>query len=289
MPCATNSPMPKPMPRINPPRLQRLKPFTLLLAALVSLGGCSFGLLDSTSTDGAPSRRLDPNRIPDAVPKAEPRSRGGNSPSYVVNGRRYYVRKSSHGYRERGIASWYGTKFHGRKTANGERYDMYAMTAAHKELPIPSYVRVTNLRNGRSAVVRVNDRGPFHSNRIIDLSYAAATKLGILGKGTGLVEVVALEPGRPAPAPVRTYALPADANPTLFVQVGAFASRDNADRLRWKLQNSLNRSVRIQRTGEHGAVMYRVQVGPVVNVEQADSLVFRLADLGIRKVHMVIE
>ncbi len=289
MPCATNSPTPKPMLCINPPRLQRLKSFILLLAALVSLGGCSFGLLDSSTSDSAPSRRLDPNRIPDAVPRAEPRSRGGNSPSYVVNGRRYYTMKSSRGYRERGIASWYGTKFHGRKTANGERYDMYAMTAAHKELPIPSYVRVTNLRNGRSAVVRVNDRGPFHNNRIIDLSYAAATKLGILGEGTGLVEVVALQPGGPAPAPARTYASRPDGNPNMFVQVGAFANRENADRLRWRLQNSLKRSVRIQRTGEHGTVMYRVQVGPVFTVEQADSLTFRLAELGIREYQTVID
>jgi rare lipoprotein A len=197
--------------------------------------------------------------------------------------------KSSRGYRERGIASWYGTKFHGRKTANGERYDMYAMTAAHKELPIPTYVRVTNLRNGRSAVVRVNDRGPFHNNRIIDLSYAAATKLGIIGKGTGLVEVVALQPGGPAPAPARTFASRPDGNPNMFVQVGAFANKDNADRLRWRLQKSLGRSVRIQRAGSYGSAMFRVQVGPVAGVEQADSLVYRLADLGIHKVQMVIE
>ncbi len=272
------------MPRANP---SRLRPLTLLLTAVFILGGCSFGRLDSG--DGAPAHRLDPNRIPDAVPRAEARSRSGNPSSYVVNGRRYYTMQSSRGYRERGIASWYGTKFHGRNTSSGERYDMYAMTAAHKELPLPTYVRVTNLQNGRSTVVKVNDRGPFHSNRIIDLSYAAATKLGIIGKGTGLVEVVALQPGDPAPAPARTYASAPNQNPNLFVQVGAFSNRDNADRLRWRLQNSLNRSVRIQQTGEHGPVMYRVQVGPVFNVEQADSLAFRLADLGIHKIQMVIE
>ncbi len=275
------------MPRSNLRRSLFL--LLLLLTAVFTLSGCSFGLLGSGGSDGAPSRRLNPNRIPDAVPKAEPRSSSGNPSSYVVNGRRYYTMKSSSGYRERGIASWYGTKFHGRKTSSGERYDMYAMTAAHKELPLPTYVRVTNLRNGRSAIVRVNDRGPFHSNRIIDLSYAAATKLGILGEGTGLVEVVALQPGGPAPAPTRTYASRSDSNPNMFVQVGAFANRDNAERLRLRLQNSLSNSVRIQKTGQHGPIMYRVQVGPVLNVEQADSVAFRLADLGIRQIQMVIE
>jgi hypothetical protein len=150
----------------------------LLVAAL--LGGCG-GSSAPVVRDG-PGKNLDFSRVPDAVPRAEPRSRGGNAASYVVFGQRYHTLASSQGYRSRGIASWYGSKFHGRKTANGEIYDMYAMTAAHRQLPIPTYVEVTNLENGRQIIVRVNDRGPFHDNRVIDLSYAAAGRLGMLEK-----------------------------------------------------------------------------------------------------------
>jgi rare lipoprotein A len=195
---------------------------------------------------------------------------------------------SSRGYRERGIASWYGTKFHGRRTSSGETYDMYAMTAAHRELPIPSYVRVTNLRNGRSAVVRVNDRGPFHGNRIIDLSYAAATKLGILGNGTGLVEVQALDPYQKAPPP-RRFAARHNREPALYIQVGAFADRGNADRLRHRLTRSLNRTIRIQPANNGVTSLFRVQVGPLANVEQADSVHMQLARLGIFETQVVIE
>ena len=132
---------------------------------------------------------VDVSAIPDAVPKDEPRSKYGNPSSYVVNGRSYHVMDNGNDYVERGIASWYGEKFHGRRTSSGEAYDMYAMTAAHKSLPLPTYVEVTNLQNGKRIIVKVNDRGPFHENRVIDLSWTAAAKLDILGKGTGLVEV----------------------------------------------------------------------------------------------------
>lgn len=143
--------------------------------------------------DDAPPDPIDVSKIPNAVPRNEPLSRYGNMPSYVVFGKRYYTMPSSKGYKERGIASWYGTKFHGKRTSSGEPYDLYAMTAAHKSLPLPSYVEVTNLRNKRSVIVKVNDRGPFHADRIIDLSYTAAAKLDILGYGTGLVEVRAID------------------------------------------------------------------------------------------------
>lgn len=131
-----------------------------------------------------------------AIPKNEPYSKAGNKSTYRVFGKQYQVRKTHHGYKERGMASWYGKQFHGRLTSNLERYDMYAMTAAHKSLPIPSYVKVTNLRNKKSIVVRVNDRGPFHSNRIIDLSYAAAKKLGMAEQGTAMVELEAISVGK---------------------------------------------------------------------------------------------
>ncbi len=144
--------------------------------------------------DGPPAEPPDPGEIADAVPRAEPRSRYGNPPHYEVFGRRYYVLPESRGYRERGVASWYGSKFHGRRTSSGEPFDMYAMTAAHKTLPLPAYARVTNLRNGRAVVVKINDRGPFVDNRLIDLSYAAALRLDLVRDGTGLVEVQVLDP-----------------------------------------------------------------------------------------------
>jgi rare lipoprotein A len=137
--------------------------------------------------------------VPDAMPRTEPRSRYGNPPFYDVFGKRYYVLSSSIGYWERGVASWYGPGFHKVRTSTGEPYDMYGMTAAHKTLPLPAYVRVTNLQNGRSIVVRVNDRGPFVGNRIIDLSYTAAAKLDMLRNGTALVEVRAIDPSTPLP------------------------------------------------------------------------------------------
>lgn len=142
------------------------------------------------------------------VPKQEPLSKYGNPESYVVFGKRYYPLKTSFGFREQGVASWYGKKFHGRKTSSGEIYDMYKMTAAHKHLPLPTFVNVKNLETGKSIVVRVNDRGPFHDNRIIDLSYAAASKLGILNKGTGRVEVSAINPGSQPQIPVRVAQRP---------------------------------------------------------------------------------
>ncbi|MHB1240174.1 MAG: septal ring lytic transglycosylase RlpA family protein [Gammaproteobacteria bacterium] len=168
--------------------------WVLIWAGALLLTGCGTMPLRS---DGGPSRPVDVAAIPNAVPRVEPLSRFGNPSSYVVYGRRYYVMASSEGFVQRGIASWYGTKFYGRRTASGEPYNMYAMTAAHRTLPIPTFIRVTNLRNHRWVIVRVNDRGPFARNRILDLSWAAAAKLGMLGQGT---------------APVATRAIPRHAH-----------------------------------------------------------------------------
>ncbi len=153
-----------------------------------------------------PAAPPDVSRIPDAVPRDEPKSLLGNPPFYQVDGRRYVVLPSAAGYVERGIASWYGPQFHGLRTATGEPYDMFAMTAAHKTLPLPCYARVTNLVNGRSVVVRINDRGPFVGDRIIDLSYTAAAKLDMIRNGTAFVQVETLSaaPAEPVPLPVST-------------------------------------------------------------------------------------
>lgn len=180
-------------------------PWRLILGLGVLVAVVLWGLTGCSSVkkgDGAPRGEVDFDRIPDAVPRAEPKSPYGNPVSYEVFGQRYYPLESSRGYVARGVASWYGTQFHGKLASSREPYDMYAMTGAHKTLPLPTYARVTNLENGRSVVVRINDRGPFQGDRIIDLSYVAAGKLRMLGPGTASVEVRALIPGEPeSPSP----------------------------------------------------------------------------------------
>jgi rare lipoprotein A len=233
-------------------------------------------------------------RIPDAVPRAEPRSLHGNPPFYDALGRRYFVLPSADGYDERGVASWYGPTFHGGNTSSGEAYNMYGMTAAHKTLPLPTYARVTNLANGRSVVVRINDRGPFVANRIIDLSYTAAAKLDMLREGTAWVEVRALSPGAPA-VPVETPAAPAQTPPPaaptlplLYVQTGAFADPANAERQLGRLHAAGLASAFVMPPPE-GSQLYRVRIGPVGSVAEFDALSQRLATLGIPDARLVTD
>ena len=216
--------------------------------------------------------------IPDAVPRVETRSRNGNPPFYDVLGRHYTLLASPDGYVERGVASWYGPGFHGVSTSLGEPYDMYAMTAAHKTLPIPCYARVTNLTNGRSIVVRINDRGPFVANRLIDLSYTAAAKLDMLRLGTAMVEVRVITPGDPqSEALNRATETPP---PTLYVQAGAFAVPANAQGLLQRLQRAGLNNVFVL-PPQPGGHLYRVRVGPVASVTDFDALAARLATLGV--------
>lgn len=285
-------------------RTQRLGPIFIVLA-LVACG--SDGPGTRASRDGYPSQPpRDVMSIPDAVPKVEPRSRYGNPSNYVVFGKRYNVMPTSENYVERGIASWYGTKFHGNRTSSGEPYDMYAMTAAHKSLPLPTYVRVTNITNGRSVVVKVNDRGPFHGNRVIDLSYSAAAKLGILGEGTGLVEVRALDPRRPdsgprsievkrpaaAPAAPQSKTPPstvAQTNTGLYLQIGAFISRENAEQLRAKLTKVSIPDIQISEDRSNARPVYKVRIGPLASVAEADRMASSLGRHGITNPHVVID
>ncbi len=217
--------------------------------------------------------------IPDAVPKVEPRSELGNMRTYEVFGKRYYVLDSEEGFEQRGIASWYGPQFHGKKTSSGETYDMYAMTAAHKTLPLPSYLEVKNLENGRKVIVRVNDRGPFHDNRVVDLSYTAAIKLDMVAKGTALVEIRAINPGthRGGGAPARPRSGSAQQSEPLdfYIQVGVFSDFDNAERLKNRLQ-ALNSPIRLEATVLDSGVGFRVKIGPLNNIESADEIVSRL-------------
>jgi rare lipoprotein A len=257
------------------------------------LGACSSSGPSSTAQRDGPGDERDFSNVPDAVPKVEPRSRGGNPDSYVVFGKRYYTLDSSKGYVKRGIASWYGKKFHGRRTSNGEVYDMYGMSAAHKELPIPTYLAVTNLENGREIVVRVNDRGPFHENRIVDLSYAAAAKIGMLAKGTAMVEIRAIDPqqhvaSRPAAQRVdkrRTAAT----EPRIYLQAGSFRSVSNAERYRNRLARDLSRSVRVEPFADKQGQVHRVQVGPIASVELADKVTAELHALGVLDPLVIID
>ncbi len=220
--------------------------------------------------------------VRDAVPRKERLTETGNDP-YSVNGKTYHPLKHAPGYRQRGVASWYGRMFHGRRTSSGERYDMYAMTAAHRTLPLPSYVKVRNLENGREVTVRVNDRGPFLHNRLIDLSYVAAHRLGIVGSGTGLVEVSAVMPGAvkktPQPRSIAVGNVPASP-PVIYIQVGAFTQRHNAESMRHRLQDHAHGPVVLQHARMHRRNIYRVRVGPIASVDLADEIVVRMQRQG---------
>jgi rare lipoprotein A len=253
---------------------------TAVLACVLLLGACSAIVRRAPPPPAPPPLPPPPAdilSIPDAVPRVEPRSAHGNPPFYDALGRRYYVLASADGYIERGVASWYGPDFHGGNTSSGEPYDMYAMTAAHRTLPLPTYARVTNLKNGRSVVVRINDRGPFVANRIIDLSYTAAAKLDMLREGTTLVEVRALTPGAVEP-PTRVAELPP---PALYVQAGAFAEPDNAQRLVARLQAAGLTSAFVLSPLIGKSRLFRVRLGPVNSVAEFDQLAAQLAALGV--------
>ncbi len=225
-------------------------PVAAVLAAAVLIG-CSPNPYIADSTPPA----ISADAIEDAHPRPDPILAAGNTSPYTVNGKTYTVLPTARGYSQQGIASWYGLKFHGRKTANGERFSVYGPTAAHKTLPIPSYVRVTNLENQRSMVLRVNDRGPFHPNRIIDLSYGAAVKLGFANQGTASVLVEALDIAgvddrRDIDGRYR------------FIQLGAFASQQSADSLRQRVQSVVEVPVEVTVVDTHAGRLYRLRAGP---------------------------
>lgn len=262
--------------------------------------------------DRGPDGPFDVSRVRPVVPVAEPRTIAGNKNPYTVNGRTYRVMASEEGYRERGFASWYGAKFHGHKTSNGEIYDMFQLSAAHRSMPIPGYLRVTNLENDRSIIVRVNDRGPFHNDRVVDLSYAAAYMLGFHDKGTAMVEIEAVIPGaNPVNSPVlathtptspvapsvavqpsatttgattmaaTTRAAPASATGQ-YLQVGAFADLATAQRLIDKLRTMTSRPVFIRSIDADNTTLHRVRIGPIPEVAEISRITELVvaADLG---------
>lgn len=242
-----------------------------------------------STADGPPEVDVDVSKIPDAIPKPEPMSKYGNPPSYVVFGKRYTLLKTSVGYHERGIASWYGTKFNKQRTSSGEPYDMLAMTAANKVLPLPTYAQVTNLQTGKRVVVKINDRGPFHENRIIDLSYAAAKKLGVTAKGTALVEVKAIDPYHPERILEEKTPPTGLGHPLIYLQLGAFGQYDNATHLAQMVKHYTTVSVRIATGYKNDAPIYRVQIGPMANVDNTDELHDMLKQSGLGEPIAVIQ
>ena len=285
-------------------------------ALLLMLSGCGKSHVGySSSQDGAPSASSYPSNQPARLPSGN----GGyvkTGKPYQIAGRWYYPLSSAAGYNETGTASWYGTKFHGKKTANGERYDMHAMSAAHKTLPMPTMVRVTNLNNGRSVVVRVNDRGPFVKNRVIDLSYAAARALGYDNEGTAPVRVEALGQNsmmatnsspavRPSPKPL-TLPTPPAAIPEnritppvaaikhavrhgeMYIQLGAFSSAANANRLKSQLQRDYPSVAIYSRNGGYSEI-YRVRIGPFDDEKEIETHVLSLQEQGYTNAIVVIE
>ncbi|MGD8407833.1 MAG: septal ring lytic transglycosylase RlpA family protein [Thiohalophilus sp.] len=289
----------------------------LIVTVSCLLGACASGGSSryAMKHDSAPDDDFNAAHIPNAVPRVEPRSRYGNPDSYVVNGQRYYVKTSSVGYAQRGMASWYGKKFHGHRTSNGETYDMYGMTAAHKTLPLPTYAEVTNLNNGRKIIVRINDRGPFHPDRIIDLSYAAARKLDMTGSGTVPVMVRAIDPRQPT-TPVQAKSseassryvaaqmgrLPEKSSPQtlpdtvstpdsgtdIFIQVGAFSSRDNAEQLRNRLNQEFQ-GLHVAAAFHDETRLYRVRIGPLESRQQADQLMEQILRSGLAMPRLVLD
>ena len=304
-------------------RLSVGSPYSFRWAVLISsvllvaaLSGCQSGDAFARLQDSGPTQEVDVSHIANAVPRVDPITIAGNKNPYTVNGVTYRLMSSGKGYREEGMASWYGNKFHGRKTSNGEVYSMYGMTAAHKTLPIPAYVRVTNLANGRQIIVRVNDRGPFHSERIIDLSYAGAKKLGYVNKGTARVKVEAIDPANfqansvelpkvsavphtlankpplatvlapPLQVPLATVVTKTPlAQP--FLQVAVFSSRHSARQLQEQLSSITAFPVSVRRFGEVKSPVFKVWIGPIIDRLQLMALRARLVQQGRYKPFVV--
>jgi rare lipoprotein A len=234
-----------------------------VVSLVVLLTACTTPSRYHVEKDYGPAKEVDVSQVPDAEPRWEPYSVGGNQTPYEVLGETYHVLPTSKNFQQVGVGSWYGNKFHGHLTSNGEIYDMYAMTAAHKTLPIPSFLKVTNLENQRTVIVRVNDRGPFHEGRVIDLSYAAAARLGYHQKGT---------------AKLRLESIDFD-EPDRFVQIGAFSRLENAK----SLKNSASQWANFEFRIKPEAGIYKVQIGPLRGLVASERVMSIVRNNGILK------
>jgi rare lipoprotein A len=259
----------------------------LTTLAMLLVASCSSGPGKVKEPEDGPSTTgLQAKDVADAVPVAEPLARYGNHSPYEVFGKKYYVLPSNQGYHERGTASWYGRKFHGRRTSSGEPYDMHLATAAHKTLPLPTYAEVTNLDNGKKVTVKINDRGPFKDDRLIDLSYGAALRLGMTGTGTARVDVRVVDVS--GGAPVVTYNSMADSPSSAdaggtWLQAGAYGKREGAEKLAGKLNKASLSPVSIHDVGD----LFRVWLGPYSSAAEAESVISRAVELGFERPHRV--
>ena len=235
--------------------------------------------------DGPSMADISAEDVADAVPKAEPLARYGNHSPYEVFGKKYHVIPSSKGYHERGVASWYGSKFHGRRTSSGEPYDMHLATAAHKSLPLPTYAEVRNLDNGKKVIVKINDRGPFKDDRLIDMSYGAALRLGMIGTGTARVDVRVIDVPELAAAgePVAVPGSTGQESGGTWLQAGAYSERGNADQLAGQLERARLSPVSIHDAGN----LFRVWLGPYNNPAEVESIISRAIELGFERPHRV--
>jgi rare lipoprotein A len=278
----------------------------------------STGRYHGKDNDWGPDKEIDMSHVPDAVPRYEQRTIAGNKNPYTVLGQTYYLMEDERAYKQRGIASWYGFKFNGERTSNGELYDMFSMTGAHKTLPIPSYVRVTNLDNHKSVIVRINDRGPFHEDRIIDLSYAAAQRLGITRMGTGNVEVEVVVPEDDPRPPLRSrtkevatsksnakeesakaagivskvdagiHGADAKVPDGTYLQIAAFGAEKSAKEFAVKVGAKLSFPVVIS-AAKAPQKLYRVRVGPFKDGQAIESARAQLQKINISQTHVVYQ
>jgi rare lipoprotein A len=230
--------------------------------------------------DGPSTVDLRPEDVADALPQAEPLARYGNHSPYEVFGKTYRVLPTSAGYQAEGIASWYGSKFHGRRTSSGEPYDMHLATAAHKTLPLPTYAEVTNLENGRKIIVKINDRGPFKDDRLIDLSYGAALRLGMIETGTARVELKVIDVQGATTEQAALKAADADGT---WLQAGAFGRRSGAEELARELERAKLLPVSIHQFND----LYRVWLGPYSSGKEVESVISRAIELGFERPHTI--
>lgn len=258
----------------------------VFIFCLTQLGGCSSIKSYISNTDGPPKKDIDDTKIPNAVPRVEPYHPYGTK-DYVVRGKRYHVLKNHKGYTKTGHASWYGTNFHGNKTSTQERYSLYSMTAASKDLPIPSYAKVTNLNNGKEIIVRVNDRGPFVEGRIIDLTYTGAKKLGFVAAGIAKVKVEAIDAKEwLASNSKNSKSLKSSSDDkktggrAIYLQVGAFSELANAEKISNRVSGIVNKPTKI----DHKDKLYRVSIGPIASNDQKDQLQKSLQEQGFNGV-----
>ncbi len=261
---------------------------------LLNINACNM----SDSQDGPPRYPVDLSHVKEPIPKVEPKSKYGNPEAYSVFGKKYKTMKASDDFSETGKASWYGTKFHGKRTSSGEKYDMFELTGAHKSLPLPTYARVTNVDNNKSIIVKINDRGPFHDDRILDLSYAAAAKLGVLGKGTANVKLTTINPkqehkenkgenhnkkGNTGKKMLAQNKSPS--NDLVRVQIGAFTQKQHAEKLIKNVAKVIDQPIKIS-ANDHSSskkanTLFKVHIGPIPS-EKLNQVKEKLADINIK-------